>query len=165
MEETGAKLGRDLSIRIHPDPVLLIPAALVIAEIGDNSFQGIVTLAQDMVEVMRSARGIGLAAPQIGVSSRVIVIQLPGAANPSIYLNPKITRTRGEMIWHESCLSCPKAGLIPVARGQRITFDAVELVDWVGLRPRRFRDATFLAAVLQHEIDHLDGVLILAKGV
>lgn len=110
------------------------------------------TLIDEMLETMRQARGLGLAAPQVGVSQRVIVAEF--GQRKITLVNPEILRREGEEVATEACLSIP--GLLgDVARARRVV---------VRGRNRRNRTVTIeaeglLARILQHEIDHLDGIL------
>lgn len=117
-------------------------------------------LAERMLETMRQANGVGLAAPQIGVLQRLFVAELPEDEENEqpretyILFNPEIVKGRGEQIGYEGCLSIP--GYIgEVARLERIT---VQGLNEKG-RPLRLKVEGYLARVFQHEIDHLDGVL------
>ena len=119
-----------------------------------------VALAEQMLETMREANGVGLAAPQVGVLQRLFVVEVPEdeendePAQTFILFNPKIIKGRGEQIGYEGCLSIP--GYIgEVARRERIT---VEGVNETG-SPVRLKAEGYLARVFQHEIDHLDGIL------
>ena len=118
------------------------------------------SFAQRMLETMRVANGVGLAAPQVGVLQRFFVVELPEdeennlPAETYILFNPEIVKGRGEQIGTEGCLSIP--GYIgEVARQEQIT---VKGLDERG-QPVRFKAKGYLARVFQHEIDHLDGVL------
>jgi peptide deformylase len=111
-------------------------------------------LLADMVEVMRKANGIGLAAPQVGISERLCVIEIDGVV--STYLNPEITsRSQEKIFFEEGCLSLP-GQFFPIERHEEIT---IKYHNEKGL-PKRLRTRGLLAIVLQHEIDHLDGILI-----
>jgi peptide deformylase len=119
-----------------------------------------VAFAEQMLETMREANGVGLAAPQVGVLQRLFVVELPEdeendePAQTYILFNPKIIKGRGEQIGYEGCLSIP--GYIgEVARHQQITLEAL---DEKG-DPVRLRAEGYLARVFQHELDHLDGIL------
>ena len=141
-----------LEIQTNDAPVLRQEAAPV-QEINAN----LTPFIEDMFETMYEAQGIGLAAPQVGVSKRIIVIDIEKhlPEYPRIALiNPVITMTVGEELGEEGCLSLPGVrgmvwrsaivkveGLLP--NGNKIEFDASNL----------------MARVLQHEIDHLNGVL------
>ena len=113
-------------------------------------------LMDDMVETMRQAPGIGLAAPQVGISERIIVVELEN--NLYCLANPKITKKSGKQVCMEGCLSVP--GLEgPVQRAEKICVTGMDKrghqvkVDAEGL----------LAVVFQHEIDHLDGILFVER--
>jgi len=116
----------------------------------DGSIQ---RLIDDMVETMRQAGGVGLAAPQIGVPLRVIVIELPGDETIAL-VNPQIVKRSGEREVTEGCLS------IPGYRGEikRSTKVTVRGLDRHG-REIRIKGEGLLAEALEHEIDHLNGVL------
>ena len=116
--------------------------------------------AERMLETMREANGVGLAAPQVGVLQRFFVAELPEdeendqPAEIYILFNPEIVKGRGEQVGYEGCLSIP--GYVgEVARQEQIT---VKGLDEKG-RPVRYKLRGYLARVFQHEIDHLDGIL------
>ena len=111
----------------------------------------------EMMRIMRKAHGIGLAAPQVGLSQRLIVIAPPDY-KPTALINPKIIKAEGEQIGQEGCLS------IPGLYGDVKRFEYVE----VEAMARKGRELIFeldglAARVVQHEIDHLDGVLFIDK--
>lgn len=142
-------------IRILGDPVLRQRAEPV-AAVDDEVRQ----LMEDMLETMYAADGVGLAAPQIGISRRIIVVDVGeeavppfGMANPMIVERSE-TVERGE----EGCLSIPGLKEI-VERSARVV---VEGVDRDGA-PRRIEATGLLARALQHEVDHLDGILFLDR--
>ena len=116
--------------------------------------------ADQMLDKMRDANGVGLAAPQVGVLLRLFVVELPEDEEndrpPETYIlfNPEIVKGRGEQIGYEGCLSIP--GYIgEVARREQIT---VQGLNEKG-KPVRLKAEGYLARVFQHEIDHLDGTL------
>ncbi|MDQ5902250.1 MAG: peptide deformylase [Patescibacteria group bacterium] len=112
------------------------------------------SLLDEMVEKMRKEKGIGLAAPQVGISQRMCVIELDGVV--SKYINPEITsRSQEKIFFEEGCLSLP-GEFFPIERHEEIT---LKYWNEKGL-PKRIRARGLLAIVLQHEIDHLDGILI-----
>lgn len=120
----------------------------------------LVSLAEQMLETMRQANGVGLAAPQVGVLQRLFVAEFPEdeeADQPRqtyILFNPAIVKGQGEQVGYEGCLSIP--GYVgEVARLEQIT---VKGLDARG-RPVRHKLEGYQARVFQHEIDHLDGVL------
>jgi peptide deformylase len=115
---------------------------------------------QRMLETMRNASGVGLAAPQVGVLQRFFVAEIPEDEETDqprktyVIFNPEIVKARGEQIGYEGCLSIP--GYIgEVARHEQIT---VKGLNEKG-KPVRYKVDDYLARVFQHEIDHLDGVL------
>ena len=120
----------------------------------------LVALALDMLETMRQANGVGLAAPQVGIRQRLFVVELPAdeeaglPAETYIVFNPVIVKSSGEHVGIEGCLSIP--GYVgEVARAEQVTLKGI---DEAG-RPVRHKADGYLARVFQHEIDHLDGVL------
>ena len=135
-------------ILVAPNPLLRKKA-----EVVQNIDASIVKLAEDMVETLEAAGGVGLAAPQIGVSKRVIVIWLPDE-DPFVLVNPTVAKHFGERIVTEGCLSVPEMQG-KVKRSREVI---VKAVDPAG-NPVRI-DATGLKAqALEHEINHLDGIL------
>jgi peptide deformylase len=114
-------------------------------------------LADALWAALDAAGGVGLAAPQIGDLRRVIAARDPAAPRTRslILVNPVITAAEGPEVWfEEGCLSFP--GLyVQVRRPRRVTVDYQDLDG----TPRRFEDDTLMARIVQHEIDHLDGVL------
>ena len=140
-----------LSIRLFPDPTLKQKAKRVRAIDGS-----IRKLISDMIETMHSVpERVGLAAPQVGVSLRVIVIGLPETEDIAI-VNPKIVRRRGERLINEGCLSVP-GYFGQVKRAESVT---VKGRDQNG-KEIRIKAEGLLAQALEHEIDHINGVLYL----
>lgn len=118
-------------------------------------------LVDDMIETMHAAPGIGLAAPQVGVSQRVFVLDLSvgrRAEDLAICINPEILSRDGMQLEEEGCLSVP-GFTASVLRPAKI---AVRALDRDG-RPRTIEGQGLLARALQHEIDHLDGLLYLHR--
>ena len=122
---------------------------------------GIRKLANDMWETMLVAHGVGLAAPQIGVGLRLIVIHVPAdydEDDPTEYelklVNPEIVKSFGRAVGTEGCLSIPGwVGDVP--RAEAVTVKAIDMQG----RAIRIKAENHLAVILQHEIDHLDGIL------
>jgi len=142
----------NLEIKIYPDPVLRKKAKLV-EKVGDSERK----LAYDMIEKMRSASGVGLAAPQIGIPRRIIVAEdVDGGALTLI--NPKITKKKGRVSFCEGCLSLPGISS-DVVRPESITVEALNLDG--GLL--KINAQGLLARIIQHEIDHLDGILFIDR--
>lgn len=145
-----------LEIRLEGDPVLR-QKATKINRVDDS----IRRLAGDMWETLDLAEGVGLAAPQVGVSRRLIVVHLPAGYieedSPEVSLrlvNPEIVKSRGEVVGMEGCLSIP-GWQGEVERADQITVKAIDLNN----RDVRIKLEGWPARVVQHEIDHLDGVL------
>jgi peptide deformylase len=135
-------------------PVLIAKAAPV----PDPKDPEVLRLLPQMVETMREAKGVGLAAPQIGKSIQVCVTETDGAVG--YFINPEITTESEEkVVFEEGCLSLP-GQFFPVMRAETIT---VKYHKQKGL-PKRLRAEGFLAIVLQHEIDHLNGILIAERA-
>jgi peptide deformylase len=141
------------SIRLFGDPVLK-QKAVDITDVDGS----LVRLAEDMIITMREAPGIGLAAPQIGVQRRLFVYELQDDTGPHVIVNPTISESRGEWEYEEGCLSVP--GLAwPIIRPKEVHLTGFDLDgNEVSI------EADELAARLfQHELDHLDGVLLLER--
>ena len=137
-----------VDIKVVPDPVLRQKAKRIRSI--DNSVQKLIS---DMLETMRAASGVGLAAPQVGVSLRLAVIGIPEEED-IVLINPEIVRKSGERLVEEGCLSIP--GYIgQISRAESVT---VKGRDRNG-REIRIKADELLAQALEHEIDHLDGVL------
>lgn len=116
------------------------------------------TLVRDLIETMRVENGIGIAAPQIGVHKRLIIVDV-GENQPQAFFNPKIlsksfTKTESE----EGCLSVP--GVFGIVKRYRAVTVSAQNMHGVS---QTFRAEGLMAIVFQHEIDHLDGVLFIDK--
>ena len=123
--------------------------------------QKIKNLVQDMLDTMYSQNGVGLAAPQIGENLRIFVIDVSTGnepLNPMVFINPKIIKKSGACLSNEGCLSFPEA----YTEVRRYTNVMVKALDING---RSFvmeaKDGTLLARAIQHEFDHLDGILFI----
>ncbi|MHC8507845.1 MAG: peptide deformylase [Rhodospirillales bacterium] len=142
-----------LPIIVAPDPFLKQIAAPV--EAVDDALR---TLMDDMLETMYAAPGIGLAAPQVGVSKRVLVVDPSRTKDPNQPLkmvNPEIIEASEDArINEEGCLSLP-ANYAEVERPDRVT---VRYLDETGAQ-KEIRAEGLLSTCVQHEIDHLDGIL------
>lgn len=136
------------TIRTDDDPVLR-KISKPVKEVNERMR----ILAEDMMETMYSSQGVGLAAPQVGVLRRLIVVD-DYAGNKYTMFNPEILSGEGEESGPEGCLSVPGyQGL--VCRNTQVR---VSYMDLTGERQELFAEG-FLARILQHEIDHLDGIL------
>ena len=134
--------------------------------------QGLRDLAQDMLETMRAYSGIGLAAEQIARTESICVIDLspaderdefdandnPGIPMPLVLVNPKIVASEGEEVGQEGCLSFPDT-YVDVKRAQEVTVEYLSLDN----EPAQVSAKGLLARAMQHEIDHLNGVLIVDR--
>ena len=119
------------------------------------------TLIMDMLDTMYSANGVGLAAPQVGENLRIFVIDVSdpnGPINPLVFVNPKIIKKSGAINSYEGCLSFPKA-YTNVRRYANVMVKALD----INGRPfvKEARDGELLARAIQHEFDHLDGILFI----
>lgn len=144
-----------------PDPVLR-QVAQPVAQVDD----GVRALVADMLDTMYAAKGIGLAAPQVGVLRRVVVIDLQEPAeeggdpvrHPRTYVNPELVAVSEELsTYNEGCLSIPEQ-YADVTRPARCT------VRWLDPETGEAREEEMdglLSTCMQHEIDHLNGVLFL----
>jgi peptide deformylase len=120
-------------------------------------------LATDLLETMYDEPGIGLAAPQVGASIRLIVLDThwteeDADRKPCVFVNPEITERSGEVVWNEGCLSVPDFSA-DVKRAERVVLRALDLEG-----REVVETASGLRAVcFQHEVDHLDGVLFIDR--
>jgi len=140
-----------LEIVTYPDPVLLSEAQAV-----PRVTRRVRRLAHDMLETMYAASGVGLAAPQVGVRQRVIVLDV--GEGPITLVNPEITAADGEQVGLEGCLSLPDL----VGEVRRAEWVVVSGLNRRG-KPITVEGEGLLARALQHEIDHLDGILFIAR--
>ncbi len=137
-----------LSIRLVPDPVLRRKAKRV-----RNMDGSIERLIDDMLDTMPVVSGVGLAAPQVGVSLRVTVIGMPDE-EPIVLINPEVVKRSGERLVVEGCLSIP-GYRGEIKRSASITVKGRNR-EWKEIR---LKATELLAQALEHEIDHLNGVL------
>lgn len=114
-------------------------------------------LIEDMLDTMYEANGVGLAAPQVGILKRIVVIDVTGE-DPYILINPRIVESSGEQTGSEGCLSVPgKAGI--VTRPNYVKAVALD----VNMKPFELEGTELLARAICHELDHLDGHLYVEK--
>ncbi|OGQ58118.1 MAG: peptide deformylase [Deltaproteobacteria bacterium RIFCSPLOWO2_02_FULL_53_8] len=158
-----------MNIIKYPDPFLKTHAAKV-AEVDES----VKTLIADMIETMYGANGIGLAAVQVGVPLRVIVLDVPDeephdddddrprrrvrGKNLMAFVNPEVVSATGETVFEEGCLSLPGE----TANVKRAANVRVKALNKDG-KPVEFSAEGLLAIALQHEIDHLDGVVFIDR--
>lgn len=127
--------------------------------------QKIKNLVEDLLDTMYKENGVGLAAPQIGENLRVFVIDVSTnnePLNPKVFINPKIIKKSGACISHEGCLSFPEA-FTDVKRYANVMIKALDT------NGRSFvmeaKDGSLLARAIQHEFDHLDGILFIDHSI
>ncbi|NNN10805.1 MAG: peptide deformylase [Acidimicrobiaceae bacterium] len=138
-------------IRTYGDPVLKTLATDVV-EIDSK----IAKLVADMIETMYEAPGVGLAAPQVGVEKRLFVYDI--GDGPLAILNPRITESDGEWVYEEGCLSVP--GLyFEIVRPAKVLLEGIDLDG----NEVSIEASELLGRVFQHEVDHLDGILLLER--
>jgi peptide deformylase len=145
---------RTLSDPALPDPILRQETKKVGAI--DSAIQ---KLVDDMIDTMRAASGVGLAAPQIGLSLRIAVIEIPETEIITL-INPAIVKKQGSRLIEEGCLS------LPGYSGQ-IVRSLIVKVSSLDRQGKKFSiiGEDLLAQALEHEIDHLDGILYTDRGI
>jgi len=162
--------GETLDVYTYPNPILK-----KIAKPVENFDRRLQNLCQDMLHTMYQAPGIGLAAPQVGISERVFVMDIDYDRekfansegnmeyalknfNPLIFINPIIEDKQGEILYQEGCLSVP--GIYEdVKRFQSIS---VKFQDWHG-EHHKINAEELLSVCIQHENDHLEGIVFLER--
>ncbi|NOY14492.1 MAG: peptide deformylase [Deltaproteobacteria bacterium] len=145
-----------LKILHYPEPRLKKPSVAV-TEFNDELRQ----LAEDMAETMYEAPGVGLAAPQVGVLKRMIIIDCSPSEEPNdliVAVNPEIIATEGESLEEEGCLSVPGFW----ANVKRFSTVTMRYQDVTGKTHERTADG-LLGICMQHEIDHLEGILFVDR--
>lgn len=148
-----------LEILKYPNPLLKKKSAPV--EKVDREIQ---KLVENMFETMYAAPGVGLAAPQVGLLQRILIVdvgRLEGSnrtPDPKVLINPKIITREEKIIWEEGCLSLPQL-IVPIERSKKIV---VEALDLQGKKVKHLGEE-LLAVAFQHEIDHLEGVLLVDR--
>lgn len=148
-----------LRLKYYPEQVLLQKAKKVTT--FDSSVR---KLANDMLETMYDENGVGLAAPQVGVSKRIMVIDVSGEDEPNepiVFINPQIIEKEGSLVGLEGCLSFPGV-FFEVRRANRIL---VKYQNLAGKDVKMQAEGDLLCRAIQHEIDHLDGELFINKAV
>jgi peptide deformylase len=141
------------TIRVFGDPVLKRPTSEVTDIDG-----GLVKLVDAMYETMHEAPGVGLAAPQVGVQKRFFVYEVGDDNGPQVLLNPQVVAATGEWEYEEGCLSLPGLAF-DIVRPKLVTVKGIDLDgnDVV------IEGDELLGRIFLHEIDHLDGVLMLDR--
>jgi peptide deformylase len=142
-------------IRKDSDPVLR-KTSRVVEKIDDR----IKILVEDMIETMYEAEGVGLAAPQIGILKRVIVVDIYDETGVKVLINPEILETSGSYCDAEGCLSIPNvSGVV-----ERPVYTKVKALNLEG-EEIIIEAEGFLSRALHHEIDHLNGILFTDKVI
>lgn len=145
-------LSEELALRFYPDPILrkkALPIDRITPELKD--------LAKKMLEVMYREDGVGLAAPQVGLSIRMMVLNTTGEPDGErVTLNPRITKHAGTIDSDEGCLSFPGIRIV-VPRDETVTLEYMDLAG----KTQTIEAEALLSRAIQHEIDHLDGVLFI----
>ena len=141
------------TIRIQGDPVLT-KVCRPIPEVTDR----IRTLAEDMLETMYEANGVGLAAPQVGILKRMVVIDIGDGQGPFIMINPEIIESDGEQTGDEGCLSVPGMSG-QVTRPDHVKVKALN----EDMEEVVYEGEGLLARAFCHELDHLDGHMYMEK--
>ena len=139
-----------LPVRIVPDPVLRQKSHPV-----EKFDPGLKSLIADLVDTMFASDGVGIAAPQVGILSRVIICcDTAKRGDEQVFINPEIIKRSGEESGAEGCLSVPGVS----GEVKRATFITVKAQDSEG-RPLKLEAESLFARILQHELDHLNGIL------
>jgi peptide deformylase len=143
-------------VRQYPDSVLRLHARDI-----DEFDESLAALAERMTRLMHEARGVGLAANQVGILRRVLVYEAGEDEPATVLVNPRLTASSEERVTEdEGCLSLGAATVVvPVERAQAVTVEASTLSG----EPLVVEAEGLEARVIQHEIDHLDGVLIIDR--
>ena len=116
------------------------------------------TMLDDMYETMQEANGVGLAAPQVGILKRMVVIDIGDGQGPFIMINPEIIESDGEQTGDEGCLSLPgKAGQVTRPNHVKAKFYDLDMNEW------EVEGEGLMARCICHELDHLDGHMYTEK--
>ena len=148
-----------LELRYFPDEILAEKTKKITR--FDTSVR---KLAQDMLDTMYENNGVGLAAPQVGISKRIMVIDVSGEDEPKkpiVFVNPQIVEKEGELVGLEGCLSFPGV-YFEVKRANRIV---VKYQNVSGKELKLDVEGSLLCRAIQHEVDHLDGEVFVDKAV
>ena len=152
-----------LRLRLYPDPVLMRRALPIPSPEADPAaWDQLRERVDKMFDIMYESRGIGIAAPQVGWSARIFVINLTSEPDfgdeELVFVNPEITAPKGEDSMEEGCLSLPDIRA-EVDRPERISIRALD--EWGN--PFEISAYGMLARCIQHEFDHLDGILFVKR--
>ena len=143
-----------LEIKIYPENILKQKADQIKVITPQ-----IEKLTENMIKTMYTASGVGLAGPQVGLDKRIFVIDPePELKKPLVFINPEIIKKEGRIISEEACLSLPGIGA-KVSRAERVILRARDIKG----KQIEIRADGLLARIIQHEFDHLDGVLFIDR--
>lgn len=140
-------------VRLETDEVLRKKCKTV--EVIDEKIK---ELIEDMIETMHSQDGVGLAAPQVGILKRAVVIDLYDDNGPYVLINPEIIKEKGEQEVEEGCLSFPNK-FAKVIRPAEVTVKALNIDG----KEYKLKGKGLLAQAISHELDHLNGILFIDK--
>ena len=157
MNRSSDNTPKILAVRIYGDPVLRKKAEPV-PEITPE----IKNFLADLIHTMYEKDGVGLAAPQVGISLRIFVVDpewsRTNQKNPRVFINPKIVSMNGVEVEDEGCLSLPEL-FAEVKRAEKLILEAQDLEgNWL-----QYEAEGFFARTIQHEYDHIDGVLFIDR--
>jgi peptide deformylase len=140
-------------IRVDEDPILRKKCRTV-----DQIDEKVKILVEDMLETMYQAEGVGLAAPQIGILKRIVVIDTEEEDGSLVLINPKIISREGEVTDYEACLSLPD-------KCEKVTRPEVVVVEATDIEGNLYQKSCsdLLARAVCHELDHLDGILFIDR--
>ncbi len=141
------------NVRLETDEILRKKSKVV--DVVDDKIR---ELVDDMIETMHQKDGVGLAAPQVGVLKRVVVIDLYDDKGPYVLINPEIIKEKGEQEVEEGCLSFPNK-FAKIIRPAEVT---VKALDRSG-KEYKLKGKGLLAQAISHELDHLEGILFVDK--
>ena len=143
-----------LNLNLYPAPVLKIKAV----KIKDPLDAEVQKIIPEMIRVMEKENGVGLAAPQVGLSVRLCLVQDENQVH--VLINPQITaKSTKKIMMEEGCLSFPGT-FCPISRPESVK---VRFLDESGVE-KKLKAGGILARAIQHEIDHLDGILIIDRA-
>ena len=143
------------NVRLETDEILRKKSRAV--DVVDDKIK---ELVNDMIETMHKQDGVGLAAPQVGVLKRVVVIDLYDDKGPYVLINPEILKEKGEQEVDEGCLSFPNK-FAKVIRPEEVTVKAWDIDG----KEYKLKGKGLLAQAISHEVDHLNGVLFVDKMI
>ncbi|MBQ3408434.1 MAG: peptide deformylase [Clostridia bacterium] len=140
-------------VRLEDDEILRKKCRTV--EVVDEKIK---ELVQDMIDTMHDQDGVGLAAPQVGILKRVVVIDVYDDNGPYVLINPEIIKEKGEQEVDEGCLSFPNK-FAKVIRPAEVTVKALD----INGKEYKLKGKGLLAQAISHEVDHLNGILFVDK--